>query len=169
VKISQRGRRIVFGCAATLILISFLWFIGITESAYYEVCTRCDSRRITVETRGFGVLISTRFHSERETFDARIANDLGVPCPHSFVRALVARWRGLLLPTVDQNLPSRLFYDTPKWYKKNASAIVAGLKSKNPALPQEFRERVLLKRDYEYLRQLIRSMQQFCPREDWED
>jgi DNA-directed RNA polymerase subunit RPC12/RpoP len=161
--LSLRGRRTVLGCVAATAAIGSLWFLGIEESAYYEACARCESRRMSVETRVFGILVSQRFHTEMVSFDARIAHDLGAACPHCFVRELVGRRHGLLLPTFSAQIPFSFFRDAPEWYEKNSASIIAGLKARNPAVTREFHDKVLLKSDHAYRRRLMQTMRDLCP------
>lgn len=165
-------RRTLVNSITTVAILVGIWFAGIETSAYYEGCSYCDSRRIAVETRAFGVLVASRFHSHRESFQARIAEDLGAPCPHCFLRELLGRRRGLVLPTIRKNIPLTLLpVPVPDWYRKNAPMIIAELKRRNPALPDEFQRKALLTKDEEYLRGLIESMHQLLPRTeraDWE-
>jgi hypothetical protein len=118
---------------------------------------------MSVETRVFGILVSQRFHTEMESFDARIAHDLGAACPHCFVRGLVGRRHGLLLPAFSAQIPFSFFPDAPEWYEKNSTAIIAGLKARNPGVAREFRDRVLLNPDHAYRRRLMQTMRDLCP------
>jgi hypothetical protein len=161
---SRRGRHVIFGAVVIGVLI-VCWLVAVDLSAYVEVCRLCGSRRIAVETRLLGSPISQRFHSEKESWTARIAMDLGVPCQHSFDRGLVARRRGLLLPTTNECVPLSLLPVTaPEWYLKNVTLLTARLTAENPALPEEFRKKVLLQSDDVYLGRLLEKMWRLCPK-----
>lgn len=151
-------RRIAMRLSGLVVLLLLTWFLGIWEWVYYEKCDLCDSRRVEVETRVLGLLISRRFHSNRLSFRATLAEDLGVPCPHSYVGALVYRRNGFLLPTFYRSFGGSLYSCPPEWYEKNRSAIIAGLLADNPAVGEEFLERVLLRGDEEYFRKLVERM-----------
>lgn len=143
-----------------------MWFVAVDRSAWYEECQHCRSHRIRVATRAFGVVLSCRFHSEREEFGACIARDLGCPCPHDYAELLVARYRGFVLPSNLKNLPYHLSEGIPHWYSKNVSAIVHGLKTEDPSIGEEFRDRVFLMSDYDYMRQVIQKMRRYLSAED---
>jgi hypothetical protein len=160
-KITSPNRRAVFGATVTAVVLSTVWFLCVRESAYYEACNHCDSRRVSVETQVFGLVVSRRFHSEKESFDARLARDLGSPCEHCFVRQLLARKYGLLLVCNSHDIPLSFHpLPVPDWYETDGLAILTTLKAKNPGLPEEFRARVFFNSDREFSQRLIQSIRE---------
>ena len=160
-RIPPRTLRLPIAVLAALLLLAAFWFIGITESAYKEMCVHCETDRVIVETRVLGILVSQRVTQHEQSFESRIADDLGSPCPHSYIAGLYVKRRGFVLITYFRDEwagVSLHAHATPTWYENGGRAIVAKMKRRNPTLPDEFRERVLFKSDREYWRRLIKSI-----------
>lgn len=153
--------------AIAVFVVGVVWFAAVDRSAYYEECRRCHSDRMRVAVRICGIECATQFHSEHERFESRLARDLGCACPHDYARLLVARRFGLAVPLIAKSVPYHLWHgEAPSWYIKNASTIIKGLKTENPSIGEEFRDRVLLKSDDDYMRQVIQKMRRHLSAED---
>jgi hypothetical protein len=139
-----------------------LFFLCVTKNAYYEICTECDGRRISVENRVFGIIVSQRYHSEEESFLARLAKDIGVCCPHHYVRMQVMRLNGLFIPTLSKHVPLTLFpVVAPEWYNKHSETIIPKMKAAHPLLHREY-QNALMQHDHEYIKHLIEEMHAMC-------
>jgi hypothetical protein len=143
------------GCGVLAGLI--LWVVGVDFSRFREGCDYCHSHWDLAEYRVFGCVVHTWKGANHSPTLSRIADDLGAPCPHE-----VTRWHKWRLWGI-------VFYASPfhngtccisdgGWYDERQRAVVRSLAQQYPDLGPEFRERVLLNRDYAFLQKFYANL-----------
>ena len=135
------------------------WFLGVDRSWFVEECPTCGYGRDVLQYRVFTIPIYEQASSEPTLLQA-VAKDLGVPCPHTgLTRWHKHRYWGLgycVFPCI--NGTYRIGRDF-SWYDDRATAELKKLVKANPRLPEEFAERVLKNRDWNFWSSLIEELQ----------
>jgi len=149
-----------------LIIVAFIvagfvviWFVAIDWSYFEEGCGNCLYHKSVYQYRVLGIPIhekTTEYHSVIEL----VAQDLGVPCQHrGYYRTHRQRWWGLCYcrrPCIMGT--THIASDQEFWYtaeiKKTAKAMI----SENPAVGEEYRQRVVIEHDWEYWRNFVKRL-----------
>jgi len=134
------------------------WVILIQRLCVIHRCPDCGSEWHCIEYRFAGFCVHESC-DELLSMPSRIAHDLGAPCSHAnLVTYTVKRYWGLLIcwhwshRGIVSVKPEDCGYTDAMQSWVRVEAI------KNPALAEEFRQRVLQDKDLEYLKSLYRRM-----------
>lgn len=159
-------RSYVLVAAIGLVVIAAAGLLaGVKHQRYQETCRGCGSQQSIVEASYLGIRAAPQVVAIEPTFRARIAADLGVPCAHDYERRLCESRNGFIWVTPGDVARPRPRETVPGWYDKHATAIVEAVTAWNPTLPAEFRDKVLLHNDKEYLAMVVERMRACCPSE----
>ena len=161
----KRRSRLLGRFAMAIVAILVVWFAAIRESVYVEACVHCGSLRTTTETRLFGLLVSHKTQSARDSFVSQVATDLGMPCPHTFERGLYARRYGLVWSVCYHNdwmLHPLAPGVVPEWYAQNTSRIIGGLKKDGGRILNDFSDKAIMNFDRDYWHRLCDRMEELC-------
>lgn len=134
---------------ALLLTIFFvlLWFLAFDISCFEIVCHDCDFQNEVIQYRLFTFTLYQRTTFVFHGFKGRLAEDLGVPCPHKGIcRYHLSRKWGVFFRKI-YRFPTLCFVHS---YDSIDPNTIRELLAENPNLPTEFEQRVLVKHDREY-------------------
>lgn len=138
----MKSRR-CFVCAVMVLVVIFIWFVGVDKSWFLETCDDCGFQRDIIQYRLFTMPITENV-SEDEEIIGRIARDLGAPCPHrSIQRFHKHRWWGLCFcacPCINGTFG---LSGDDSWYDEAVVEKLKGLTVSNPKIGEEFRQRAI--------------------------
>jgi hypothetical protein len=155
-----RDARILLLPSAVLLF----WFAAVDRQISLVRCPHCDSHYFAFQYRIVGIPLATTRQNEHGDLLAKIARDLGKPCVHDYQqRPLVRRW-GLLLTERQADGMTCCLGIGPD-YAAQVRPKVLALARSHPEVAQEFHRRVLLEKDYQYLRKLCARLRRQAVRE----
>lgn len=153
-----RRRHFVVGTAVLAILgLVVCWMLFVDLSLFVESCPDCHLYHDVLQFRVLGIPVHEIIRPADATF-ARVAEDLGHPCPHRFQRWHKVRLWGLVYarwPNI--NGITRLTGGDERedgvdtWYDDRAAAIVRAAGKSTAGLGDEFFRRACLDKDWCYL------------------
>jgi hypothetical protein len=149
----RRGRLILLRAAVGMLALGVLWFVAVDRSLFVENCGCCHTSWYISQYRVYGVPIREETITYQTTF-ARIAEDLGVPCPHELRRWHKYRFWGLL-HCASPAISGTLRLDGPDWYDERKAQVVRLMARSDPDSAEEYRQRVLLNFDQPYWRRFL--------------
>jgi hypothetical protein len=143
----KKRNALFFGLIITLVLF---WFLGVDKSYIKERCITCEQDKSIIQYRLFSIPIYEKsfvFPDIRH----RIAEDMGSSCLHDMkIRWHKYRWWGLCIRQgFISNEPLSLHGDD-LWYNEETVDKLKNAILINPSLKEEFRERVIHGRDWNY-------------------
>jgi len=136
--------------------IIVIWAVGVDWSVFKEGCDQCRSHWNVFEFRFFGLPAYQWHGQDHSPTLRRIAEDLGAPCPHRFHRIHLIRAWGLVYPS--PCISGTCCLDEGDWYDDKQRALARMLAERDPELGPEFRRRVLLGRDFVYLKKFYSDL-----------
>jgi len=152
-----RRRHFVVGSVILSILgLAVFWMVFVDFSWFVESCEDCHLYHDVFQYRILGIPVHERIRPGGATI-ARVAEDLGHPCPHRFQRWHKVRWRGLFYPRWPniQGITRLSGHEREDgvgtWYDDRAAAIVRAAGRASPGLGDEFFRRACLDQDWCYL------------------
>ncbi len=137
--------RLLLGIAA----VAVLWMVAVDWSWFVERCDDCWLDRDILQIRVYRVPVAetTREYGVLHL----VARDLGVPCSHNHVvRWHKYRFWGLIYPAWPC-ISGTLRLSGEDWYDDAITEIVRAKAKESPGLAEEFRRRVLVDHDRQYL------------------
>jgi hypothetical protein len=140
--------------SAIIVLLIAFWFLGVDRSWFVEGCKDCNFHRDVREYRILGIPIIRKIVHEYHPVYARVARDLGAPCPHlHHFRWHKHRWWGLCYcawPCINGTF---YLYDDDSWYSEEVIAKVKQKAIAEPKFGEEFRQQVLYNHNWDYWKQ----------------
>ena len=152
----RRRRFVAASVILSLLGLAAFWMLFVDFSWFVEGCQDCFLYQDVFQYRVFGIPVYEWTRPADATF-ARVAEDLGHPCPHRFERWHKTRWWGLIYrrwPNI--NGITRIGGGEREdgvatWYDDRAAAIVQAAGRASPGLGEEFFRRACLDQDWCYL------------------
>ncbi len=146
--------RILIGAVA----VALLWLVAVDLSRFREECEDCWLDRDIWQVRVYGIPIHewTCEHG----IVPRIASDLGVRCQHlRSSRVHLTRLWGLVYPA-RPCFCGIIRLSGDNWYDDATAQMVRAKGSSSPALVDEFRQKVLVAYDQQYLTGFLAKLKQ---------
>jgi hypothetical protein len=135
-----------------------LWFLAVGRSWFVEKCPTCGYNRDVLQFRVLTIPLNERGR-DFLTLLQKVAADLGASCTHpKLTRYHKHRYWGLCIcafPCI--NGTDGVVADI-SWYDDIASARVREMAAANPSLREEFVERAMTRRDWEFWRAFIERL-----------
>lgn len=139
-------RRRLIGVGVVVVAV-MAWFVCVDWSWFVEGCPNCGFGRDVVQYRVCGIVVREET-KEFQTIAEFVARDLGTPCSHiPMNRWHKHRWWGLCYcqsPCI--NGIDRLTQDE-SWYDAAVQSRVQALAATDPAVRDEFKQRIIVGRD----------------------
>jgi hypothetical protein len=137
-----------------------LWFVAVDRSVFFERCEHCDTHAYIVQYRVYGIPLSSSKQFVHGQLLSWIARDLGAPCPHKYERVHLTRHWGLLYCARPKIGIVCCFRDPDRdsYYYRQYREVLSLKARKEPQLGEEFRERVLLQQDMDYLPRFFQEL-----------
>lgn len=144
----------------TAVAVALLWLVAVDVSRFREECEDCWLDRDIWQIRVYGVPL--REKSCEYGVLHRVAEDLGVPCPHlRSSRVHLQRIWGLIYPRPSNVGIIRLVGDEDDdWYDEAAARIVRAKVDSSPTFLDEFHQRVFVDHDRQYIRTFFMELRQ---------
>ncbi len=143
---------------AHVIGISLLfWFLGVDLVVFTEDCNRCRYGRMVIQARVLSIPIYEKIDEDHTEIE-RIARDLGVACSHrdiDFERFYMYRFRGLCIPDRSNGSCIWRLSSGESWYTEELATKVRAIGLDNPEIGEEFRNRMLYRKDWDYWRRFM--------------
>lgn len=162
----RRGPFLLLRALAGVLALAAMWFLTVDGSWFVEDCDYCHMGWDVMQYRVCGVVIHER-RLPSETIMAKIAEDLGVPCPHKVRRWHKYRFWGLVYPACPAISGIYRIGDDREWYDERAAELVRLMGRENPDLAREYRQKVLLDFDGAYWQRFLCELE--AMREDVEN
>lgn len=158
-------------CVRLLIVLgalALLWLVAVDFSWFRDLCEDCWLDRDDLQFRVYHIPIyrTNRDHGILH----RVAEDLGAPCPHErSTRTYLLRAWGLAVPQLDPmsgrfvlnaNVGTLRLDHGSGWYDETAARIVRAKAESSPGLADEFRQRVFVDHDRQYIRSFLAEIKQ---------
>ncbi len=156
IRCQRGGKFILLRVAAGMLALGVLWFVALDWSWFVEDCEYCRSCWDIAQYRVYRIPVceTTIPH---QTAIARIAEDLGVPCPHKLRRWHRYRLWGLLY-CARPAIHGTVRLDDDDGYDERMAEVVRSMARSDPDLPEEYRRRVLLEFDKAYWRRFCQKL-----------
>ena len=146
--------RILIGATAA----ALLWLVAVDLSWFRDRCEDCWLDRDIWQVRVYGMPVYER--TREHGILHRVAEDLGVRCPHQHSsHDYLRRYWGLVYPAYPC-FNGILRLSGEDWYDDAAAEIVRARGKSSPALAEEFRQKVLVAHDWQYLANFRAKLQQ---------
>jgi hypothetical protein len=147
-------RKLIITVVCCLLFVG-VWFLAVDQSWFIDECPTCGYMRHVFQFRVL-TLPAREDRRNRLTILQRVAADVGVECRHPLLKRFHRqRLWGLYFCACPCN---RSLYDLDtddSWYDEAVSNRIKQFVSANPHLRNEFVEKVLEKRDFEYYRAFL--------------
>jgi hypothetical protein len=157
-KNQQHMKRKLIIIFSSLILFSAFWFLCVDGSIFIKSCPDCWYGEDVYQIRIFTIPIYQHVE-QHDSILQKIAIDIGTECKHPNMSSGYQKWRfwGLLIPDEIHPGIDRLS-GGDDWYDDKARAIVKEMVKTNPALRDEFADRVLKNHDWKYLKTFVQRV-----------
>jgi hypothetical protein len=144
------------GRMALAVGIIAAWFAVVDYSCFWEGCDHCRSHWFVTEVRVLHRPVWSRSYYDHSPLLRWIADDLGVPCPHKYVRWPVWRFWGCVWPQVFWSGTCCLSTDE-EWYSHEVRQRVQTLGQNEPTVGREF-QKALVDRNHVLLKSVIQRI-----------
>jgi hypothetical protein len=151
-----RRRKVILAVAP--VVLAALWFLGVDEFYFCDVCGDCHHVLHIRQLRAFGIPVWHAIDSETQTPIGQAAQDLVCPCPHREIdRVPIERRWGLLIPQF-LHRGTLVVQFHPEDYAR-ISQKVRALGARDPNVGREFQDRVIFRHDMDYWHRFLDSFE----------
>lgn len=146
----MKSRRWIFYGIGGVVAVIIAWHLLIDLSWFVEECPDCGSDWDSIEYRVVNFPVSKYRRANTMMLEV-VCTDLGIPCTHpNLIRwHRQRRWGLWICACPCRNGIDGLAGDADD-YTPAMSARVKAMAKENPKLGEEFRQRVLVRHDYDY-------------------
>jgi hypothetical protein len=151
----------IFLTSLILLILVFLWFIGVDKTYIAEGCHACYWQHNFVSYRLFTLPVYTNLIHESHSPIELIAQDLGEPCRHpEFYKSQLKRWWGLIYPTGAYRGSIMSFgSEDDSWYNEELREKARESGTNDPEIGREFYKRVIENHELSYLNDVRNLLQ----------